>query len=95
MIALHSPLLTSALTGVLATLSLSLVLAFVRLLRGPSLADRVVALDLISTIVAGSIAALAIVWELPVLLDAAIVMALISFLGTVAFARYIEKGVRS
>jgi multicomponent Na+:H+ antiporter subunit F len=81
-------------TLVLLTLLLlvaSLFLAFYRLVRGPSTPDRVVALDLMALIVVGFIATYAVATEQPVLLDAAIVLALISFLSTVAFARYLEK----
>ncbi len=74
-------------------MSLALVLAFVRLVRGPTLSDRVIALDLTGTVGMGMIAVYAIARDLPVLLDVAIVLALISFLGTVAFARYLERRV--
>lgn len=72
-------------------LTIAVILAFVRLVRGPSLPDRVVALDLIATLMIGIIAIYAIATDEPVLLDLAIVLALISFLGTVAFAHYIER----
>lgn len=77
----------------LAMLSVALLLAFVRLVRGPSLPDRVVALDLISILAASVTAVYAIAAEQAVFLDVAIILALIAFLGTVAFARYIEKQV--
>jgi multicomponent Na+:H+ antiporter subunit F len=77
--------------AVLPILFASLLLALVRLLRGPSLADRVVALDLIAAIGIGVIAAHAIADEQPVFLDVAIILALISFVGTVAFAQYLER----
>ncbi|MEX0806924.1 MAG: cation:proton antiporter [Candidatus Binatia bacterium] len=77
----------------LALLSSALFVAFFRLARGPSLPDRVVALDLISTISVAIVAVYTIITNKPVLLDVAIVLALIAFLGTVAFARYLEKGV--
>ncbi len=70
---------------------LAMFLAFFRLVRGPSLPDRVVALDLIGIIAVGVIAAYDILTEQPVLLDAATVVALVAFLGTVAFARYVER----
>jgi multicomponent Na+:H+ antiporter subunit F len=76
---------------VLGIMTLSFILAFYRLARGPSLPDRVVALDLIAAIVVGIIGAYSIVMDQPVFLDAAIVLALIVFLGTVAFARYTER----
>ncbi len=69
----------------------SLALAFVRLARGPSLPDRVVALDLIGTIFA-SIAAVSVVASgQPMFLDIATVLAVVGFFGTVAVARYLER----
>jgi multicomponent Na+:H+ antiporter subunit F len=76
---------------VFVMLSLALVLSFVRLVRGPSLPDRVVALDLLAAIIVGFIAVYATATGQRVFLDAAIVVALIIFLGTVAFAQYIER----
>ena len=55
----------------LAMLSVALLLAFIRLARGPSLPDRVVALDLISILAAGMTAVYAIAAEQPVFLDVA------------------------
>ncbi len=78
---------------VLPILSAAIILAFIRLLRGPSLPDRVVALDLITTLGIGVIGVYAIATDQPVLLDVAMVLALTAFLGTVAFAYYMEKRV--
>lgn len=72
-------------------LILALFLVFTRLVRGPSLPDRVVALDLTAILTAGIICVYAIDTNQPVFLDAAIVLALITFLGTIAFARYLER----
>jgi len=63
------------------------------MLRGPSLPDRVMALDLLTTLGIGVIAVYAIATDQPAFLDVAIATALISFLGTVAFAYYIERTV--
>jgi multicomponent Na+:H+ antiporter subunit F len=65
--------------------------AFARLVMGPSLPDRVVALDLIGILAVGLIAVYDIYTEQPVLLDAATVLALVAFLGTIAFASYVER----
>jgi multicomponent Na+:H+ antiporter subunit F len=78
---------------ILPLLSVSILLVFVRLVRGPSVPDRVVALDLLSMLGIGVSAAYAIATDQPVFLDVASVLALISFLGTVAFAFYLEKRV--
>lgn len=68
----------------------AVILAFVRLLRGPNIPDRVIALDLMVTTGIGIISAYAILTNQSVLLDVALVIALLSFLGTIAFAYYVE-----
>lgn len=76
----------------LSLVSVALFLAAVRLFRGPSLADRIVALELIAGLMVGVIAVVSIVAGQAVLIDVAIALTLVGFLGAVAFARYIEKG---
>ena len=75
----------------LPIMSVAFLLAFLRLLRGPALPDRVVALDLMATIGIGFIAAYAVVTNQRVFLDVATVVALLAFLATVAFAFYIRR----
>ncbi len=77
----------------LSIMTMAFVLAFVRLIRGPTLPDRVVALDLMAAVGIGFIATYAVYTEEKVLLDVATVVALISFLATVAFAYYLQRGV--
>lgn len=76
-------------------LILAMALAFVRLLRGPDLSDRAVVLDLLASLAQGVLALYAIATGEAALLDVAIAIALVSFLGTVSFARYIEKRART
>ncbi|NPV87694.1 MAG: pesticidal protein Cry22Aa [Anaerolineae bacterium] len=78
---------------ILLLISLGLIGAFVRLIRGPYLPDRVVALDLISVIAMGFIIVYAVRFNQVNFLDVAIILALITFLGTVAFAYYLERRV--
>ncbi len=82
---------TPALIVALPLLSGAMVLAFFRLLRGPSLPDRVVALDFMALIGISITAVYAIATNTSLMLDVALVIALLSFLGTVAFAYYIER----
>ena len=77
---------------ILMILGLSLALTFGRLIIGPTLPDRVIALDLIGIITAGIIAVLSIEYNQPVYLIVSVVLALIAFIGTIAFAFYIAKG---
>lgn len=78
---------------ILLLISLGFIGAFIRLLRGPYLPDRVVALDLISVIAMGFIIVYAVRFNQVNFLDVAIILALITFLGTVAFAYYLERRV--
>jgi multicomponent Na+:H+ antiporter subunit F len=82
---------TFVLLVILPVLSLALLLTFARLLRGPSLPDRVIALDMTATLSIGVVAVYALATGQPALLDVAIVLALLVFLGTVGFAYYIER----
>lgn len=80
---------------VYAILSVSLLMAFVRLAIGPSLPDRVVALELIASIVAGMVGVHAIDTGISAYLDIAIVLALTAFLAAIGFARFIQmRGVQ-
>lgn len=76
----------------LVTLGVALLVAFIRLVKGPTLPDRVVAMDLFGVLVVGLIVVLAGSSGVPATLDAAIVIALVGFLGTVAYATYVERG---
>ena len=83
--------MTAAVAAALVLVGLSLFLTFVRLVRGPTLPDRVVALDLMGVLAVGMIAAYAVATDQPGLMDPAAVLALVGFLGTVAFARYLAR----
>lgn len=72
-------------------LSLSTLIVFIRFLRGPSIADRVISLDLMVTIGIGAIAIYSMMTNQATILDIAMVVALIGFLTTVAFSYYLEK----
>lgn len=77
--------------AVLATIGAALVLSLVRLALGPTLPDRVVALDVVANLAVGVIAGCAIAFDDAALLQPALVMALVAFVGTVAFARFLER----
>jgi len=87
----RSPLLALAVNIASWLLLLALALCFYRLLRGPSLADRVVALDVLNILAVAYCALLAMASGRAVYLDAAIALALVAFLVTVAFARFVER----
>lgn len=76
---------------ILPVLSLSILLVFIRFFKGPSISDRVVAVDLLVTIGIGIIAVYSILTHQPTFLDIALILALIGFLATVAYSFYIQK----
>jgi multicomponent Na+:H+ antiporter subunit F len=76
----------------LITLGLALLIAVVRLIKGPSLPDRVVAMDLVGVLAVGLIVVLAAIANVKQMLDAAIVIALVAFVATVAYGTYVERG---
>lgn len=88
-------MLTFATAVALTMLALAIVLAFARLVRGPTLPDRVVAIDLLGVLSAGLLVVAASATDQQALLDVAMVIALISFVGTVAYARYVERESQS
>lgn len=78
----------------LATLAIAVLVTVVRLVKGPTLPDRIVASDLLGVLVLGLIVVLAASTDVRATLDAAIVIAMIGFLGTVGYATYVERGTR-
>ena len=70
---------------------LSLAVAFIRLARGPTLADRAVALDMMTVSIIAVCGVAAVAGGVPALLDVALVLALVGFLATVALARFAER----
>lgn len=75
-------------------LAITIILCVYRLWLGPTIADRAVALDQITVEVVAIVVLYSMRVDDPVFLDAALVVALIGFLSTLAFARYIERGAQ-
>ncbi|MCS6827121.1 MAG: monovalent cation/H+ antiporter complex subunit F [Caldilinea sp.] len=75
----------------LAIMAFSLMICFVRLYLGPNPPNRTVAFDTITSHAIGIFALLAMRSKEAALLDAAIVTAVLGFVGTVMLARYIEQ----
>jgi multicomponent Na+:H+ antiporter subunit F len=80
-----------ATTAALVLLTLALLLAVLRLVRGPALPDRVLALDTLTTLAIGYVSVIAIRTGIGLYVDIAIAIGLVGFLATVAFARYILR----
>ena len=76
-------------TIAMAMLGLAMVLAIIRVMLGPSLADRILGLDMATTLGIGIIAVFATRVGISLYVDIAVALALVGFLSTVAFARYL------
>ena len=84
----------AAFIALLLTL-IGVAMAVVRLVLGPTSADRIVALDLITIQLVAAAALLSAVYDEPAYVDLSVALALVAFLSTVAFARYVEQRPRT
>ena len=84
--------LTIALDIGVWAVTLTLLLSGWRLLRGPSLPDRILALDTLYLGVVALVMLLGLRWQTPMLFVAALIVALLGFVATVALARYLSRG---
>jgi len=75
-----------------AFLSLAMILIFIRLTLGPTLPDRIVALEMFASVIVAMIGAYAIYTDTASFIDVAIVAALTAFLAAIGFARFLERG---
>ncbi len=74
-------------------ITIAIVLASIRLIIGPSIADRIVALDSLTIISISLIVFIALFSGRVIFLDVAMIYAILSFTGVIAVARYIEGGL--
>jgi multicomponent Na+:H+ antiporter subunit F len=83
-----NPLIVSA---IFALLLVALLFSGARLVLGPSMADRVVALEVIASILIGLLATYAVHYQVPQALDVAVVLALTGFLAAIGVSRYLVR----
>ena len=84
-------ILSAAVAIALFLMTAALFLTAYRVVRGPTLPDRIVALDMLVAIAIGFIAVIAIKTGFNLYIDIAIALGLVGFLATVAFARFVER----
>ncbi|MGE7918904.1 Na(+)/H(+) antiporter subunit F1 [Viridibacillus sp. NPDC093762] len=76
----------------LTLFALTIMVAFYRVLRGPSMPDRVVGLDMIGVNLLSMIAIISIVLKTKAFLEVILILGILSFIGTIAFSKYLERG---
>ena len=69
------------------------VICLYRVIKGPSLPDRVVALDMIGVNMLSMIAIISLLQRTTAYLEVILILGILSFIGTIAFSKYIERGV--
>lgn len=72
--------------------SFALIAFIYRLIKGPSSPDRVIALDAIGVGIIALVGLLSIYVKTTFFVDIALLLAILSFIGTIAFSKFIEKG---
>lgn len=83
--------LNIVLASTFGMLLLSFLLAFLRLLKGPKMSDRIVAMDLIASVTMAFILTYSIMMQKEIYFDIVIVISLVSFIGTVAVSTYLKQ----
>jgi multicomponent Na+:H+ antiporter subunit F len=73
--------------------SIAVLVALVRFVKGPEKVDRIVAVDVISTIGITLILLLSTLMKREIYLDVAIVYAILGFLGIIVVSRFIKRGM--
>jgi len=82
----------TVLPTVISAFTLALLLNLYRLLRGPGLADRILALDTLYINSLALLIAVGLLFGTPLFFEAALVIAALGFVGTVALSKYVLRG---
>lgn len=81
-----------ALRIAVAVVALAMLLTAWRLWRGPTMPDRILAMDTLYINVVAMVILLGLTWRTELLFEAALIVALLGFVSTVALARYLTRG---
>lgn len=79
-------------TVAIIILTISMIAIIIRLVKGPTASDRVISLDAIGVCLISLIGLFSILVDTPFFLEIILLLAILSFIGTVAFSKFIEKG---
>jgi len=75
-------------------IGVGVILCLIRMLKGPTASDRAVALDTAVTVTIALLVFISFVLKRRIYLDVSLVYAVLTFIGTVAIARYLEGGIK-
>lgn len=77
-------------TVVLSLIGVGIILSVIRLIKGPTVMDRIISVDTINMMIVGLIAVLSVIFKNGLYLDIAIVYGILAFLETIVLAKYME-----
>lgn len=84
--------MTTFITTAIVLITISMIVIIYRLVKGPNSSDRVIALDTIGVCLISLVGLFSILVETSFFLEIILLLAILSFIGTVAFSKFIEKG---
>lgn len=77
----------------LVLIGIAIVITLIRIIIGPSLTDRILSLDIVGVQIVSVLAIISIILETDAFLGVLLILAILSFIGTIAFTKFIERGV--
>ena len=86
-------MIQTMLTISLMLFSITIAIAVIRIILGPSMPDRVIALDMIGVNLIAMIAVISVMMNTKAFLEVILILGILSFIGTIAFSKFIERGV--
>ncbi len=86
-------MIQAMLTTSLVLFSITIAIAVIRIILGPSMPDRVIGLDMIGVNLIATIAVISVVMNTKAFLEVILILGILSFIGTIAFSKFIERGV--
>ena len=86
-------MIQTMLTISLVLFSMTIAIAVIRIILGPSMPDRVIGLDMIGVNLIAMIAVISIMLNTKAFLEVILILGILSFIGTIAFSKFIERGV--
>ena len=86
-------MIQAMLTTSLVLFSITIAIATIRIILGPSMPDRVIGLDMIGVNLIAMIAVISVVMNTKAFLEVILILGILSFIGTIAFSKFIERGV--
>ncbi|MCT2538200.1 Na(+)/H(+) antiporter subunit F1 [Aquibacillus koreensis] len=86
-------MLETTLWIVLVMLSIAVLLCFIRVVKGPTMSDRILAIDLLGINMIGIIGLIMIIQDTLVYVDVLLVLGIIAFIGSIALSKFIERGI--